>query len=51
MNDDLLGEGGLEPTPAFCGTLAGIGEITDSPAGCLLRVLAARGAIEREVRP
>ena len=32
----------------FCGTLTGTVEVADSPTGCLLLVLAARGAIAQE---
>lgn len=44
-----LTDGGPLHAGDFCGTVTGTAEITDSPAGCLLLVLAARGAIAKEV--
>jgi hypothetical protein len=43
--------GGPLRTGDFCGTLTGTIEVADSPTGCLLLVLAARGAIAQEVGP
>jgi quercetin dioxygenase-like cupin family protein len=43
-----LADGELLRAGDFCGTPAGTAEVTESPTGCLLLVLAARGAIARE---
>ena len=44
-----LTDGGALRAGDFCGTVTGLAEVSDSPMGCLLLVLAARGAIAPEV--
>lgn len=46
-----LTDGGALRAGDFCGTVTGVAEVSDSPTGCLLLVLAARGTIAQEVGP